>query len=139
MNLWSRYAVQRHGKIIFMRTWLFLLLALCASAAQPGHDPIKADPALRRYGGQVTAIGPADPHGRIYSMQVKRLPSDSGYSPAELRGWRLTMLAGERFSHAFEVQDNTATHITVSSTDGPLNGVGVNDVFVIENTPLVRQ
>ena len=122
-----------------MRAWAISLLLIFASTAHPGHDPIKVDPAVKRYGGQVIALGPADPEGRIYSMQVKRLPSDSGYSPAELRGWRLTMLAGKRFSHAFEVQDNTATQITVSSADGPLNGVGVNDVFVIENTPLVRQ
>ena len=122
-----------------MRAWLVPLLLICASTAQAGHDPIEVDPAVKRYGGQVTALGPADLEGRIYSMQVRRLPSDSGYRPAELRGWRLTMLAGKRFSHAFEVQDNTATQITVSSADAPLNGIGVNDVFVIENTPLVRQ
>lgn len=122
-----------------MRAWLATLLLVCASTARTGHDPITVDPALKRYGGQVIALGPTDPEGRIYSMQVKRLPSDAGYSPAELRGWRLTMLAGKRFSHAFEVQDNTATQITVTSADGPLNGIGVNDVFVIENTPLVRQ
>ena len=122
-----------------MRAWLVPLVLICASTAHSGHDPIKVDPAVRRYSGQVTALGPADAEGRIYSMEVKRLRTDSGYSPAELRGWRLTMLAGKRFSHAFEVQDNTVTQITVSRADGPLNGVGPNDVFVIENTPLVRQ
>jgi hypothetical protein len=119
--------------------WIGLLLILYAAAAAPGHDPIKVDPSLKRYGGQVTALGPADDQGRIYSFRVKRLPSDTAYVPEELRGWRLTMLAGKRFSHAFEVQTNTETVITLAPQDGPINGVAVNDVFVVENTPLIRQ
>jgi hypothetical protein len=118
---------------------LLLALVVFASAALAGHDPIKVDPALKRYGGQVTALGRADDHGRIYSFRVKRLPSDTPYVPDELRGWRLTVLSGKRFSHAFEVQTNSETLITVSTQDGPVNGVAVNDVFVVENTPLIRQ
>lgn len=122
-----------------MRPWISALLFAGVTAALAGHDPIKVDPALKRYGGQVTGLGPADDQGRIYSFRVKRLPSDTSYVPNELRGWRLTMLAGKRFSHAFEVEANGESLITVSIQDGPVNGVAVNDVFVVENTPLLRQ
>ena len=124
-----------------VKTHLLLatVLLIVATVTFAGHDPIKVDPALKRYGGQVTALGPADAQGRIYSFEVKRLPSDTQYAPNELRGWRLTMLAGKRFSHAFEVDANTPTLITISPQDGPVNDIAVNDVFVVENTPLVRQ
>jgi hypothetical protein len=114
-------------------------LLVMPAAALGGHDNIEIDPALKRSAGQVTALGPADDQGRIYSFQAKRLPAAPAYAANELRGWRVTMLAGKRFSHAFEVDANTGTEITVSALDGPLNGVAVNDVFVVENTPLLRQ
>ena len=122
-----------------MRFLASMLILLSAAGGHAGHDPIKVDPALKRYGGQVISLGPADEQGGIYSFEVKRLPSDTPYVPNELRGWRLTMLAGKRFSHAFEVDANTHTLITVSKQDGPVNGIAVDDVFVVENTPLLRQ
>lgn len=103
-----------------------------------GHDGVQADPALKRYAGQVTALGIPDEQGRIYSFQAKRLPAAPEYIPDELRGWRLTMLAGKRFAQAFEVKRNTGSEISVSPLDGPLNGVAVNDVFVMENIAIER-
>ena len=47
------------------------------------------------------------------------------------------MLAGKRFAQAYEVAGNTGTEVTVSSRGEPLDGVAENDVFVIENTPLL--
>jgi hypothetical protein len=114
-------------------------LAMLVGGAFAGHDNVEVDPALKRYAGQVTALGVPDPDGRIYSFEAKRLPAAPDYTPDEVRGWRLTMLAGQRFAQAFEVQGNTARQITVSPLDGPLNGIAVSDVFVMENIAIERQ
>jgi hypothetical protein len=107
-------------------------------AAFAGHDLIEVDAALKRYSGQVTALGEADAEGRIYSFRARRLPAAPDYAPDELRGWRLTMLAGKRFANEFEVQGNTGVEIIVGRLDGPLNGIAVKDVFVIENIAIER-
>jgi hypothetical protein len=114
-------------------------IAICVQAeAFAGHDNILVDPALKRYSGQVTALGEADAEGRIYSFRARRLPAGADYAPDELRGWRLTMLAGKRFANEFEVQGNNGVEITVGRLDGPLNGIAVKDVFVIENIAIER-
>ena len=98
-----------------------------------GHDNIVVDPSLRRYTGMVTALGDPDREGRIYSFQAK--PIGPGSAPPalnELRSWRLTVLAGKRFRNVFEVAGNTGSEITVAARDGPLNGLAVSDVFIIE-------
>ena len=116
------------------------VIAICIQgAAFAGHDNIPVDPALKRYSGQVIALGQADAEGRIYSFRARRLPAAPDYAPDELRGWRLTMLAGKRFANEFEVQGNTGVEITVGRLDGPLNGIAVNDVFVIENIAIERR
>ena len=109
------------------------------AVAFAGHDGIAVDPALKRYAGQVTALGKPDDQGRVYSLQVRRLPASAAFERDELRGWRLTMLAGRRFAQVFEVVGNTGTELSVSAADGPLNGIAVRDVFVIENIPVERQ
>lgn len=119
------------------------LVALAAmltlqGAALAGHDNIPVDPALKRYAGQVVALGAPDEQGRIFSFKARRLPAGPDYAANELRGWRLTMLAGARFAHVFEVQGNMAGEITVGTLDGPLNGIAVSDVFVIENIAIER-
>jgi hypothetical protein len=106
--------------------------------ALAGHDSVEVDPALKRYAGQVTALGSPDDQGRIYSFQARRLPAAPEYVADELRGWRLTLLAGKRFAQAFEVKGNTGSEITVAPLDGPLNGIAVSDVFVLENIALER-
>jgi hypothetical protein len=98
-----------------------------------GHDNVIVDPSLRRYTGVVTALGDPDRNGRIYSFQAK--PIGPGVTPPasnEFRGWRLTVLAGKRFASVFEVQGNTASEVTITLRDGPLDGLAVSDVFIIE-------
>ena len=115
------------------------VMAVCLhGAVLAGHEPIQADPALKRHAGQVTALGAPDAEGRIYTFSARRLPTAAEFAANELRGWRLTMLAGKRFAHEFEVHANTAIEITVRAIDGPLNGIAVNDVFVIENIAIER-
>jgi hypothetical protein len=130
------------GKIRWM-AWSKLVAIVATTTliggAFAGHDNVEVDPALKRYAGQVIALGDADAEGQIYSFQAKRLPAAPDYTPNELRGWRLTMLAGKRFAHAFEVQSNSGTQITVSPVDGPLNGIAASDVFVMENIAIERQ
>jgi hypothetical protein len=121
-----------------MRVYAMALALLHAGAVFAGHDNIEVDPALKRHAGQVTALGAPDPQGRVYSFEARRLPAAPDFAPDELRGWRLTMLAGKRFSHAFEVQGNTGNQIRISPVDGALEGVAEKDVFVVENVPLVR-
>jgi hypothetical protein len=113
-------------------------LAGLAAAANGGHDNVNVDRALKRYAGKVTAVGTPDGEGRIYSFKATRLQSESAYAPDELRGWRLTMLAGKRFAAAFEVRGNTESEIAVTPLDGPLNGVAAGDVFVVELIAIKR-
>ena len=119
-----------------LKAWVFALAA-CAAGANAGHDSITVDPALRRHAGQVVALGEPDAKGHVYSFRLKRLPEAPAFAADELRGWRLTMLAGKRFAQAYEVAGNGGTEVTVSTKGEPLDGVAVKDVFVIENTPLL--
>ena len=107
-------------------------------AALAGHDNIEVDPALKRHAGQVTALSAPDAQGRVYSFELRRLPAAPAFAADELRGWRLTMLAGKRFAHVFEVAGNGGLEITVSPLDGPLEGIAVKDVFVVENIAVER-
>ena len=119
-----------------MRSSLLAAIVLSASSlALAGHDNIEVDPALKRYAGQITALGAADAKGDIYSFRAKRIRAETEFAPDELRGWRLTILAGKRFAHVFEVRGNTGDEITVTPVKGPLNGIAVKDVFVVENIP----
>src|SRR6185295_17176172 len=111
--------------------------------AQAGHDDaVWIAPALTRLSGIITALGEPDAEGQIYSFRGAPIGPPAStpkqYPAGELRGWRLTFLAGQRFSAAFEVQANTESEITVSRTDGPLNGIAVRDVFVVEEIELKR-
>jgi hypothetical protein len=117
----------------------FPLAILCLQGtALAGHEPIRADPALKRHAGQVTALGEPDEQGRVYSFSARRLPAAPEFAANELRGWRLTMLAGKLFAQSFEVQGNMGPEIVVGPLDGPLNGIAVNDVFVLENIAIER-
>lgn len=122
-----------------VRLFIVGIVAACLQGlVHAGHDNIPVDPALKRYSGQVTALGAPDAQGRVYSFQLRRLPAAAPFAPDELRGWRLTMLAGKRFATAFEVAANGGLEITVSPLDGPLDGVAANDVFVLENIAIER-
>ena len=112
-------------------------LVVLSGPAFAGHDTIQVDPAMKRYAGQVVALGKADARGNVRSFELRRLPAGPAFAPDELRGWRLTMLAGKRFGQAFEVAGNSAAEVTVSARGEPLDGVAEQDVFVIENTPLL--
>jgi hypothetical protein len=60
-------------------------------------------------------------------------PRSFALSPNDLRGWRMTMLSGKRFSQVFTVAGNTQSVITVSADKGPLDGIAERDVFIIES------
>ena len=118
---------------------LFLLFGLAiACPGFAGHDNIEVERSIKRHAGQVMELGKADSAGRVYSFQLRRLPEAPPFQPDELKGWRLTMLAGKRFASAFEVVGNGALELTVSPLDGPLDGVAVKDVFVVENVAIER-
>jgi len=123
------------GTIRGMRTSFLAALFFCSGLALAGHDNIEVDPALKRYAGQITALGAPDAKGDIYSFRAKRIRAETEFGPDELRGWRLTILAGKRFANVFEVRGNTGDEIIVSAAKGPLNGIAVRDVFVVENIP----
>ena len=120
-----------------MRSVSLAAILLCWQAfALAGHDNIEVDPALKRYAGQITELGAPDAKGDIYSFRAKRIRADTDFGPDELRGWRLTILAGKRFANVFEVRGNAGDEITVTVAKGPLNGIAVKDVFVVENMPI---
>jgi hypothetical protein len=120
-----------------LRLAALITLCLCAQGfALAGHDSIEVDPALKRYAGQVTALGAPDSKGGIYSFRAKRIRAEGEFPRDELRGWRVTILAGARFANVFEVRGNEGDEITFTPLKGPLNGIAVKDVFVVENIPV---
>jgi hypothetical protein len=125
-------------------TWACIAMAAPHTAADPprmaegvriaGHEP-DINPALRRFTGMVVGLGRADASGHVYTLQLKPLgPGMKAPARDELRGWRMTVLAGPRFASVFWVQSNTATEITVRAAEGALDGLGERDVFVVEET-----
>jgi hypothetical protein len=114
------------------------VLLACPPATLAGHDDVRVNPAMKRFAGKIAGMAEPDPQGRVYGFRAEPLPAGTKYPPNELRGWRLTLLSGKRFSAVFEVQSNTASDIVVAPLDGPLTGVAVNDLFVVEEIAVVR-
>jgi len=99
-----------------------------------GHEPMAPDPTLRRYTGKVTALGAPDAKGRVFAFTVAPVgPRNFPLKPDELRGWRMTVLSGKRFGTAFRIGGNTESEVRVNAETGPVEGLAVNDVFVIES------
>src|SRR3954466_11038680 len=124
------------GTIRSMRLSLLTAIVLVCATVALGHEGDEGshvDPALKRYSGQITGLGTPDAKGDIYSFRAKRLYADTQFTPDELRGWRLTILAGKRYANVFEVRSNSGDEIVVSAAKGPLNGIKVKEVFVVEN------
>jgi len=116
-----------------------LLLLACPPAALAGHEEIRVGPAMKRYAGKVTELAKPGPDGRVYAFRAAPLPAGSAYPPNEMKGWRLTVLSGKRFSAVFEVASNGESEIVVTQFDGPLSDVAVNDFFVVEEIAVERQ
>jgi hypothetical protein len=127
------------GARTFLTTGALLLTLHAAAAPLPldgimlaGHEPL-VDPALRRFTGVVVGLGTANKAGHVYTLRLKPLgPGMAPPAPNEMRGWRLTVLAGNRFGSVFWVKSNTASEITVRSKEGALDGMNARDVFVVE-------
>lgn len=96
-----------------------------------GHDAV--DPALRRFTGKVTRVGPPDRAGRIASLHFEPLgPGMVAPRPNELRGWRITFIKGKLFGQTLWVQRNAAHELTVRTTGPSLAGVVEGDILMIE-------
>jgi hypothetical protein len=99
-----------------------------------GHDNIVVDPSVRRYSGMVAALGAPNAKGHVFSFKTAPLgPRSFPLKQDDLRGWRLTVLAGKRFGEVFTVSANTESEITVTPEKGPIDGMGEHDVFIIES------
>jgi len=98
------------------------------------HDNIVVDPTVRRYAGMVAALGAADAQGKVCSFKTAPVgPRSFALAPDDLRGWRMTVLAGKRFGEVFTIGANTESEISVTADKGPVDGLAVNDVFIIES------
>jgi len=105
-----------------------------AALIQVGHDNVVVDPTVRRYSGMVAGLGAPDSKGQLFSFKAAPLgPRSFPLTHDDLRGWRMTMLAGKRFGEVFTVSGNTETEITVTGEKGPLTGLAEHDVFIIES------
>jgi len=111
-----------------------LMGACIALQVHAGHEPMAPDPTIRRYTGKVTAVGTPDAQGKVFSFSsVPVGPRSFVPKPDELRTWRMTVLSGKRFGAEFRVGANTDSQVTVKPDKGPVDGLAVNDVFVIES------
>jgi hypothetical protein len=101
---------------------------------QVGHEPMAPDPTIRRYTGMVAALVPRGSEGELYTFTLAPLgPRNFPLSRDDLRGWRVTMLSGRHFGEVFRVSGNTESQVTVRPDNGPIDGLDVRDVFVIES------
>ena len=99
-----------------------------------GHDNIVVDPTVRRYTGMVAALGAPAGDGKLFSFTTAPVgPRSFALAPNDLRGWRLTVLSGNRFGQVFTVSGNTESLITVTADKGSLDGIQVHDVFIVES------
>lgn len=105
-----------------------------AALVPVGHEAIAPDPTIRRYTGMIAALGAPNTQGKVYTFTPAPVgPRNFPLSPDDLRGWRMTVLSGKRFGEVFRVSGNTTAEITVNADNGPLDGLDVRDVFVIES------
>jgi len=116
-----------------------LLLALHAAAGPAGpqatriagHDAV--DPALKRFTGKVTGLGPADKAGRVATLRFEPIgPGMVAPRRNELRGWRLTFIRGKLFGRSLWIKGNTPDQLTVRDTAPSLAGVADGDILMIE-------
>ncbi|MEO6743114.1 MAG: hypothetical protein ABIS28_00045 [Caldimonas sp.] len=108
------------------------LPACCDGVRVAGHEP-DINPALRRFTGIVVDLGAAAADGRRFTLRIGPIgPRSSPPAPDMLKGWRLTVLAGKRFSSVYRVAGNTETEIAVDATGEPVDGIEARDVFVVE-------
>ena len=103
--------------------------------ALAGHGATQAEPEVRRYTGVVTGLGKAGGH----SFKARLTPvAPAEELPEALTGWRLTMIGGKRYSHVFEISRYAQDEITVSLLDGPVDGIAVDDRFLVEELAVSR-
>ena len=124
----------KHGRAIAAASMIIALLA--SSTLYGSHSDIAFSPAVPRLSGVVTEIGAPDGNGGVHRFRARQIgPSyaPERFPPSELRGWRLTFVGGKRFAKTFEVTSNTDYEFVVKALDGPLDGVAVNDMFLVED------
>ena len=112
------------------------MIMLASSTLYATHSDIAFSPAVPRLGGQVTEIGAPDGNGGVHRFRARQVGpyyAPARFPPGELRGWRLTFVGGKRFAKTFEVMSNTDYEFVVKALDGPLDGVAVNDMFLVED------
>ena len=103
--------------------------------AHAGHGATQVEPEVRRYSGVVTEVGKAGGH----SFKAKLTPiANAEAIPEALTGWRLTMIAGKRYSNVFEISKYAQGEITVSLLDGSVDGIAVSDTFIVEELAVSR-
>jgi hypothetical protein len=99
-----------------------------------GHAGVDLLTRMRRFAVRVAAVGEPDADGKIWSFDVDM----TDLQPNELRSWRLTFVSGELFAYVFQVRANEGTSVTVTSLDGPLNGVAIGDGMLVEQVQMQR-
>jgi hypothetical protein len=112
------------------------MIMLASITAYASHSDIAFSPAVPRLGGMVTEIGAPEGKGGVHRFRARQVGpfyAPARFPPGELRGWRLTFVGGERFAQTFEVMSNTDHEFVVKALDGPLDGVAVNDMFLVED------
>lgn len=106
-----------------------IALGVMAGPGQAGHDAlVPLDTPIKRYPGTVASVGPRGGDGHIYSFTSTNLD----YRVNEFRSWRLTFIDGELLGKSFQVQENTASDLTVTATSGYLDGLVEGDTFLVE-------
>ena len=112
------------------------LLALPAAHArflEIGHDDLDIDPSARRVTGAVVAVQDKPIAAQHFYVQVKPMGPGMQLPPMnEMHGWRMTVLAGERFMSVYRVVANTQDSIVLFTDAAQLEGLKPGDVFVVE-------
>lgn len=124
-----------------------------------GHDNVDVEMPVRRFSGTALAIGAPDAKGEIYSFRAEAveagLPAQfvpaakaaatarKEFIAAEVKSLRITILSGDLLGASYQIRDNTEREITVTDSNGPLNGLAAGDLLLLQrifgrSPPVVR-
>lgn len=94
-----------------------------------GHDGEVAGQIVEGITGSVTAVGTPNAEGQIFTFT----DAAKVFAANRVKGYRVTFTSGTLTGVAFDVSTNTATRLTVTGFDRPLNGIQVGDAYTMDN------
>ena len=120
------------GQVVILLAVALVTLA-STELAVAGHGAAIPE-RVNRYVGTVVAVAEPDADGNIYAFETD-IPD---LALNQIRSWRITFFTGELYAYVFQVRENRDSTVAVTSLDGPLNGIAIGDMFLVEQMNVTR-